>query len=419
MNLGGGVHLTYCSNIHPGESWAEVRANVERHVLAVRQRVLPEGDFGVGLRLSARAAAELSAPAALAEFRAFLARHRLYVFTLNGFPYGPFHGRRVKEGVYLPDWRDPERLRYTDQLADLLAALLPADPTMEGSVSTVPGAFKPALGGPGDVALIVEHLLRHVAHLVALRARSGRLVTLALEPEPHCFLETIDEVVGFFARELHGPAAVGRLMQLAALDRDAAARALHEHLGVCLDLCHAAVEFEDPAAGPRRLAEAGIRVLKMQISAGLRLPTLDAAALQALQRFDDPVYLHQVVQRGPGGLQRFADLPAALAALQHSNAALAALRHSNAALAAPAAAAEGLEWRVHFHVPIFLERLAPFVSTQPFIREVLALHRARPLSSHLEVETYTWQVLPEAHRRGTVDEAVARELDWVRTELAS
>jgi sugar phosphate isomerase/epimerase len=383
VNLGGGVHLTYCSNIHPGESWAEVRANVERHALAVRARVHPEGDFGVGLRLSARAAAELSAPAVLAEFRAFLARHRLYVFTLNGFPYGAFHGQRVKEGVYLPDWRDPERLRYTDQLADLLAALLPDDPALEGSVSSVPGAFTPALGGPSDVALIVEHLLRHVAHLVALRARSGRIVTLALEPEPHCFLETIAEVVEFFAQELHGAAA---------------ARALQQHLGVCLDLCHAAVEFEDPAEALRQLEHSGVRVLKMQISAGLRLPTLDAPALAALQRFDDPVYLHQVVQRGPGGLQRFADLPAALAALPAST--------------------DGLEWRVHFHVPIFLERLAPFVSTQSFIREVLALHRRRPLSPHLEVETYTWEVLPEPYRRGAVDEAVARELDWVRTELA-
>ncbi|MDP1902494.1 MAG: metabolite traffic protein EboE [Rubrivivax sp.] len=399
MNLGGGVHLTYCSNIHPGESWAEVRANVDRYIVAVRDRLMPEGDFGVGLRLSARAAAELAEPAVLAEFRDFLARNRLYVFTLNGFPYGTFHGQRVKEGVYLPDWRDPERLRYTDQLADLLAELLPGDPTVQGSVSTVPGAFKPALGGPADVALMVEHLLRHVAHLVALRARTGRVITLALEPEPHCFLETLDEAIDFFARELHGPAAVSRTMELTGLARDAATLALHEHLGVCLDLCHAAVEFEDPVQGLRRLGVAGIRVHKMQISAGLRLPTLSAEALVALQRFDDPVYLHQVVQRGPGGLTRFADLPEALASLQ--------------------GAAADLEWRVHFHVPIFLASLAPFASTQAFIREVLAIHRARPVSKHLEVETYTWGVLPEPYRSGTVVDAVARELDWVRTELGA
>lgn len=403
MKLGGGVHLTYCSNIHPGESWAEVRANFDRHVVAVRDRLMPEGDFGIGLRLSARAAAELSAPAVLAEFRDFLRRQRMYVFTLNGFPYGTFHGTRVKEGVYLPDWRDPERLRYTNQLADLLADLLPetlpGDPAIEGSVSTVPGAFKPALGGPQDVALMAEQLLRHVAHLVALRARTGRLIALALEPEPHCFLETIDEVIDFFERQLQGPAAVRRTMELSGLDATAAAGALHDHLGICLDLCHAAVEFEDAADGLRRLERAGIRVHKVQISAGLRLPALDTAALEALRCFDDPVYLHQVVQRGPGGLTRFADLPAALASLHDGTA--------------------DREWRVHFHVPIFLDRLPPFASTQAFIREVLAIQRARPVSAHLEVETYTWDVLPEPFRSGTVDAAVARELAWVRKELSS
>lgn len=397
MNLGAGVHLTYCSNIHPGESWAEVRANLGRHAVAVRDRLQPAGDFGIGLRLSARAAAELTDAATLAEFMAFLARERMYVFTINGFPYGTFHGQCVKEAVYLPDWRDPERLRYTNQLADLLARLLPAQAGLEGSVSSVPGAYKPALGGAADVALMVEHLLLHVAHLVALRARSGRLVSLALEPEPNCFLETIAEVTAFFASDLHAPRAVRRLAALTGLDDSAAARALHDHLGVCLDLCHAAVEFEDATGCIAQLQAAGIRVLKMQISAGLRLPTLDATALQALRRFDDPVYLHQVVQQGPGGVQGFADLPEALATL-------------------PADVAD-TEWRVHFHVPIFLDQLAPFSSTQAFIREVLALHRARPVSAHLEVETYTWDVLPESFRSGSVDAAVARELAWVRSEL--
>ncbi len=400
MKLGGGVHLTYCSNIHPGETWAEVRANFDRYVLAVRERLAPGADFGIGLRLSARAAAELSEPAVLAEFRAFLARHRLYVFTLNGFPYGTFHGTRVKEEVYLPDWRDAERLRYTNQLADLLAALLPDDDAwLEGSVSTVPGAFKPALGSPGDVAWMVEHLLQHVAHLVALRARTGRCIALALEPEPHCFLETIAEAVSFFTAELHGAAAVRRIVALTGLDATAAAEALHQHLGLCLDLCHAAVEFEDAAGSIGQLQAAGIRVLKMQISAGLRLPTLDAEALQALQRFDDAVYLHQVVQRSASGLRRFADLPDAFASLPQDTA--------------------GREWRVHFHVPIFLEQLAPFASTQAFVREVLALQRVQAVSAHLEVETYTWGVLPEPFRSGSVDEAVARELAWVRTELAA
>jgi len=192
---------------------------------------------------------------------------------------------------------------------------------------------------------------------------------------------------------------VQRTMVLTGLDQPSASSALRDHLGLCLDLCHAAVEFEDPADCVRRLAASGIRVHKMQISAGLRLPTLDAEALDALKHFDDPVYLHQVVQRGTDGLARFSDLPEAFASLNGST--------------------TDREWRVHFHVPIFLDRLAPFASTQSFIREVLAIQKAQPLSAHLEVETYTWGVLPEPFRSGTVDEAVARELAWVRSELSS
>jgi hypothetical protein len=399
LNLGAGVHLTYCSNIHPGESWAEVRANLGLHVLAVRDRLVPDGSFGLGLRLSARAAAELANPTVLGEFREFLRCQRMYVFTINGFPYGAFHGTRVKEEVYLPDWRDPERLRYTNLLADLLAELLPDDAGMEGSISTVPGAYKPALAGSGDVQAMVEHLLRHVAHLVHLRVRSGRLISLALEPEPNCFLETVDEVVDFFEHHLHGPAAVARLIELTGMEHDKAARALRDHLGICLDLCHAAVEFEQPLECVRKLDQSGIRVLKMQISAGLRLPRLNTETIEALSRFDDAVYLHQVVQQGPDGLVRFADLADAIASHQGSMP-----QH---------------EWRVHFHVPIFLDQLGPFASTQAFVREMLAIHRSRPVSMHLEVETYTWGVLPEPFRSGTVDAAVARELMWVRKELCA
>jgi sugar phosphate isomerase/epimerase len=394
-----GVHLTYCSNIHPGETWTEVRANLERYVPAVRDQVAPGQPFGIGLRLSAQAARALSAPAVLQEFRDFMQRNALYVFTINGFPYGTFHGTRVKADVYLPDWRDEERLRYTDELAELLAKLLPDDAQLEGSVSTVPGAFKPLISGVADVERIADHMLRHVARLVDIESRTGRRIALAIEPEPHCYLETIDETVRFFKDHLFSQAAVRRLSGLTGLEPAAAAAALHDHIGVCLDLCHTAVEFEDPAGCLTRLDDAGIRVTKLQISAGLRLRELTPVALQALRQFDDAVYLHQVVESGPAGVTRFADLPEAFASLN----------------ARPRAA----EWRVHFHVPIFLDRLEAFSSTRDFIEQVLLLHRSRPLSCHLEVETYTWGVLPPQLRTDAMEDAIARELNWVKKELAA
>ncbi len=395
MRLADGSHLTYCSNIHPGETWAEVRTNLERYVTRVRDTVSPEAPFGIGLRLSGRAAQELSDPETLGEFAGFLARERMYVFTINGFPYGTFHGTRVKEEVYLPDWRDPERVRYTNLLADLLARLLPEG--MDGSISTVPGAYKSALRGSADARLMAENMVSSVAHLVEVKRRTGRHIALALEPEPCCFLETIEESVAYFTGHLFAEPSVQQLSAASGFDRTTAANALRDHLGLCLDLCHAAVEFEEPAQCMQALGDAGIAIPKVQISSGLRIPSLTPESLQALDAYQDAVYLHQVVERSAAGLRRFNDLSDAFASFQGSP--------------------RDAEWRVHFHVPLFVDALDRFSSTQFFIRDMLAMHRRSPLSAHLEIETYTWDVLPPSLRTQAVEDAVAREMRWVLNEL--
>jgi sugar phosphate isomerase/epimerase len=396
----GEPHLTYCTNIHPGESWAEVRANLERHVARVKAAVAPTRPFGVGLRLSAAAAATLSRPAELEAFRAFLHDQGFYVFTINGFPYGPFHGTRVKEEVYLPDWLDDERLAYSDRLAELLAALLPADPGLEGTVSTVPGAFKGRVRGAPDEERMADLMIRHAAGLHRLRERTGRTVSLALEPEPCCHMETLDETVRFFERHLFAAPAVAAFGRLAGLGRGESEAALRRHLGVCFDACHMAVEFEDAAAALAGLARAGIRIGKVQVSAGLRvrMDPGDRVLVEALRPFAEGVYLHQVVERLDGRLTRYLDLPEALEA---------ALRDGGGAR----------EWRIHFHVPLFREELGPFASTQDYLRGVLRLLRREAYSPHLEVETYTWDVLPEAYRKEDIAVAVARELHWVLEQL--
>lgn len=392
------VHLTYCSNIHPGESWEEVRAQLGRHVPAVKARISPGGDFGIGLRLSAVAASRLADDGVLAECKSFLAREGLYVFTINGFPYGEFHGTPVKETVYRPDWRDGARLSYSNRLAELLCALLP-DGGPDGSVSTVPGAFKPEIRTDADVAVMVENLVLHAAHLDGIRERSGKTVSLELEPEPCCFLETIDEAVGFFRDYLFAPRAVARMAELTGLSSAEAEEALRRHLGLCLDLCHAAVEFEEPDTMLSVLRDAGIRVGKMQVSAGLRFPSVDAGTVELLRPFNDKVYLHQVVERNRKGLVRYTDLPEAFAA--------------NVDREGPR------EWRVHFHVPVFLDDMGRFATTQDFIRAILAQQRDAPVTRHLEVETYTWDVLPPAYRNVDVVTAISRELEWVRGQLAA
>lgn len=403
MRLSDGTHLGYCTNIHPGESWVEVRAILERAVPRVRQRLGRSGRFGVGLRLAAAAADTLCEDdTAFAQLAHILAQHDLYVFTINGFPHGAFHATRVKENVYRPDWAEPERLRYSNRLADLLVRLLAEGET--GSISTVPGAFKPRAADPAAVDAIADGLIRHAAHLARLAGETGRTVVLALEPEPCCLLETIAETVAFFHDRLFARAAVARMAALAGLDAGGAEAALRRHLGVCLDACHAAVEFEDPLAAVDRLEAEGIAIAKLQLSCGLAVAPLTAERRAALGAFGDTVYLHQVVQRlgEAGDVTRFLDLPDALAAVEEAAEPENAMR----------------EWRVHFHVPIFRAELPPFASTQSFLAALLHRQRQRPIAPHLEVETYTWDVLPAAYRDEGTASAIARELAWALERLA-
>ena len=399
LAIAGSPHLTYCTNIHPGETWTEVRANLERHVVAVKAALAPQARFGVGLRLSGAAAQTLAAPAELEWLRRFLAAHDLYVFTINGFPFGAFHGVRVKERVYAPDWLEEERLVYTDRLARLLATMLPAEPDLYGSVSTVPGAFRARAATPAARAAIADRIVRHVATLVEIEETAGKWIRLALEPEPWCMLETVADTLAFFAEHLFAPASEARLAALTGRSRGASAAALHRHLGVCFDACHMAVEFEDPAEALARLAAAEVAVAKFQISAGV-VATLggdDRATRATLAGFADEVYLHQVVERRDGVLRRFVDLPEALAT------------GGDAAC----------EWRIHFHVPLFREALGVVRSTQPWVAALLRAIRAGAYGGHLEVETYTWDVLPEAFRGEPVDAAVARELAWTMEQLGA
>ncbi len=296
--------LTYCLNVHPGETWPENFATLRTTVLAVRDLVSPGKPFGLGLRLSAVAAAELDNPARLAELTGFLDSENLYVFTINGFPYGRFHGGPVKENVYAPDWRSPRRRDYTNQLATILAAIIPEGET--GSISTVPCSWKPWIKSPADIELMLDHLTDCVAHCAAIESRE---IVLALEPEPGCLLETTSETVDFFNEHLFTEGA--RLLAAKLHSSGQSARELiRRHLGVCLDTCHVALQFEDPLESLRRYEAEGIRVPKIQISSALRT---DAAGIDALRPFVEPVYLHQVKARtATGEILSWNDLPQAL-----------------------------------------------------------------------------------------------------------
>lgn len=380
MQLKHGLHLAYCTNIHRGESWAETFDALNTHTLAVRRRVCPDKPYAIGLRLSNRAAQELSDAQTLRAFQRWLEQNQCYVFTINGFPFGQFHGTRVKEQVYLPDWASPERLAYTNLLFDLLAQLVPTG--VEGSVSTLPGSFKEFITNAGQERAIRDNIWRCVEHIAKVSDTSRRKLHLGVEPEPLGWFETSAETIRFFEQ------------MRAEHPNDAR---LDEHLGVNYDTCHLAIEFEEPQAAIGVLRKNGIKISKLHLSSALKVrPT--AEARRELAAFADDIYLHQVVVRAKDGRRTvYKDLAPALNS-----------------------SGDAEEWRVHFHIPLHSPATAWYQNTSDHVEGVLDwLKREPSLCSHLEMETYTWEVLPAALKNRTVVDQLVAEYEWTMKQLAA
>lgn len=385
--------LTYCTNVHPIDDLESVLAALSRYCAPVRRR-LGVRRLSLGLWLSRRSASALVAsPDARGRLRDALEANGLELATLNGFPYGDFHAARVKEEVYRPDWADVRRHHYTLDLARILCELLPAD-VAEGTISTLPLTYAPTArpSSAEDCATILAHL---AVDLDRLAERYGRQIRVCLEPEPDCIVETSDQAIAFFHDHLR-PAVRRRGVDPAIVDR---------HLGLCFDACHQAVAFEDPAAAWRKIAAAGIRVGKVQLSCALEVPAEASARAEArLRPFDEIRFLHQVRRRDREGvIERWTDLAPALAAREH--------------LAEPA------DWRVHFHAPLHWEPegLGLRTTSQELLALIARVAATRPLP-HLEVETYTWSVLPETIRPrddATLVEGIAREIEFAERALAA
>ncbi len=397
------AHLSYCTNIHAGEAWPDMLASLYENVPTVRSGISDDTPFGLGLRVSASAAQSLKSDAASQQLQTFLTDTNTYLFTINGFPYGTFHGQPVKEGAYRPDWTQPERLSYTNDLATLLSQFLPAQDAsgqpVNGSVSTVPGSYKPWINhDENKLSIIATQLLQHVAHLVSIKQTTGKSIALALEPEPCCLLETIEETITFFNERLFSRSAFTQVSQLTGLSIAQAEESIHQHIGICYDVCHAAVEFEDPIQSIRQLQRAGICIPKIQLSSALRVNEVTTASIEQLTPFAEPTYLHQVVEKTRSGTyNRFNDLSDAFT---------------------KGAINEQSEWRIHFHVPVFLDTMEHFGTTQDFLKHILSLQASEHITDHLEIETYSFNVLPEQYQQSSVAHAIAREFDWVRSQLS-
>ena len=370
------ISLTYCGNVHPAadlRSWMEVIDSFAVPLAAARREA--GYDFGLGTWWNSEVAASLVAdPARSEQVRSFLAERGLTIWTMNVFPFGEFHGTRVKERVYHPDWSTEERLLYTRRVATAVA-LLGSDREVV-PLSTLPLGYRPKGCADEELRLMARNLVRAASHLHAVREEHGQTMVLALEPEPFCLLETVAQTAEFLERWVFraGSWTVSEAV-------------LRRHLGVCVDLCHLAVVREDPVTAVADLRARGIADAKVQVSACLELR--DPAGIDELLGFDEDVYLHQsVADRGARAL----DLPE--------------LNQRRGEFE------RGGIVRTHFHTPVFWDREGALGSTRSELERVLpALPRPLPL---LEVETYTWDVLPDPVRREeSLLRGLERELSWV------
>lgn len=383
MKLSNGLTLAYCTNVHRGEGWAETFAGLRDHALRVRDRVSPGRTYVLGLRLGDRAATELAEPATLRAFRAWLEKEDCVVAGINGFPFGPFHGQAVKDNVFAPDWCEPARLAYTNRLFDLLAEFGP--PGGIGTVSTLPGSFKGFGRTPDELKVMRRNLLACAEHLARLRDRTGVTLRLALEPEPIGHAENTPEALRLFE-------------QLRA--EEPAKGLVDGFLGITYDTCHFALQYEEAHEAIARLNAGGAPVLKFHLSSALRLRPTEAS-LARLARMHEPTYLHQTMGRAAdGSIVRFKDIPLAMAAVDQ-------LRRLE-------------ELRVHFHVPVNAERLEDGLLTT--IDHLLAaldvIAKSPGACRELEIETYTWEVLPPEVRAADVADMIAEEYRWTLAELA-
>ncbi len=398
MDLGKYGHLTYSTLVHPGDTWEEMWASLTNYVPKVKARVCPDKPFGVSLRISNSSAETLiNSPEERNKLKAFLADNDLYLYTVNAFVFGPFKNQIVKEKVYEPDWRTEERLRYSMNVADILAEV--GAPFVNPSIQSPPLGFKPRVTDASVVEAYAHNVRRMAAHLHRLRERTGRTITLALEPEPYCYLETTAETVEFFTKVLRSEQSLQALGTDLGISAEEARVVLRRHIGTVYDICHQAVEFEDISASLKSLVDNDVPVFKLQEAAAMQMPDVTRETVEALRKWSDSVYLTQTIERRNGKLTRFLNLEDAFAAFEKDP-----TGHR--------------EWRTHYHVPVFLESLGDHFKTTRFaIAEALAFHKANPLSSQLEIETYTWDVLPAHLKTGDIVDYVTLELEWVQSQL--
>jgi len=390
-------HLTYCTNIHPGQDWASTFESLVKYLPIIKNKISKEQPFGIGLRLSNKASEELAMNNNLPQFKSWLIKNGLYVFTMNGFPYGNFHDEVVKDKVHEPDWTTRDRVNYTIRLFEQLAYLIPEG--VSGGISTSPISYKHWHKNTDRKKTVLEkgasNLTELILKLYELEERTSKYLHLDIEPEPDGMLENTEDVLTFY-RNFLLPIAKKELIKTLDVSEEKAKDIVLRYCTLCYDICHFSLAYEEPTFTFEKLKEAGIKIGKIQVSAALkvRFDTSDEDKIwESLAQFDEPTYLHQVTENTNEGVKTYNDLPVVLKNKTDVS-----------------------ELRAHFHVPIFLESFEELYSTQDHILKVITILRENNISEHLEVETYTWDVLPGSLKK-ELSESIIREMKWLIDKL--
>ncbi|GAA5222238.1 metabolite traffic protein EboE [Membranihabitans marinus] len=390
-------HLTYCSNIHSGEQWEDHFQQLKENFPTIHQKTYPQNKMAIGLRISNAASITLTQEEYLQELKEWLKTNNSYVFTMNGFPYGNFHKTKVKDQVHFPDWTTIDRLNYTLRLFKILSTLLP-DNLSSGGISTSPLSYKYWISSSEDTEEVFRKATANIIEVLKFlhlhKIETGQSLHLDIECEPDGLLSNSSDYITWYNEYLLPMAA----KQFEELPYSQVKAITNNHIQLCYDICHFAVEFEDPQEAIHSLKRNNLTIGKVQISSAMEMKISGniQEKLRRIKDFDEPVYLHQVVIQLPNhSTSRYQDLSKALI---------------NEDIR------EGDIWRIHYHVPIFQEKYGLLESTQSYITETLKILVREGLCDHYEVETYTWEVLPD-EIQNSLNESIAREIKWAENTL--
>ena len=385
MDLGNGLgHLTYSTLVHPGDTW-ETCGPVADHLRAAGESALSPATSRSACRCGCRTPrrrrwrrARPSATSSRSSSPTTTCISTRSTRSPTGRSRASRQGAGLRAGL-AHGGAHPihhERRRHPRRRRARRASRRRSRPRRSASSRNVTGQRRGRRATPSTSCASSRTWS-------TLEKRTGRTVTLALEPEPFCFLETTDETVDYFTNHLYSGAAAEMLAKLAGLPIAEANAALRRHLGIVFDICHQAVEYEDIAAVA---AEAGRR----------RHPDLQAAGSRRSacsgRHAGDGRYAQALRQDHLSDADRGEDATASSTAILNLEDAFAAFEKDPGGQR---------EWRTHFHVPVFLDDLGEFRTTRFAIEDALRFHKQKPLSRQLEIETYTWDVLPDISRPAT------------------